>query len=143
MKLAGRHKFVVASVDISESKKKDSYVLKLGLDLNEEFVNGQWQAIMPYRVYWYGSLKTSPGRQGKSAAQVTAETLKSVFNFTGTKFNDLIFGRGECICEDHQLGDFTRVSAIYPENSKPASVTVNEIPSDTMAEISRIFGGGA
>lgn len=141
MKLVGRHKFVVATVDIAESKKGDSYNLKLGLDLTEEFVNNQWQAIIPHRAAWYGSLKTTPGAKGKSAAQVTADTLKAVFKFTGTKFNDLMFGKGECICEDHQAGNFTRVAAIYPENSKPATVTLNELPADTMAEINRIFGG--
>ncbi len=143
MKLVGRYRFVVTGVD-SGVNGKGNNMLKLTLDLTEEFVNDQWRMLpaaisKPYHM----SLKTAPGKGGKSAAIVTAQKLKGAFNYTGglTRLGDLVLAQGECVCEDHNDGNFTRIADIFaPGGGGQANTQLKEFSSDVLDEINKAFG---
>lgn len=142
MKLVGRHKFTVASSEYGPSAKGNP-IIKLGLDLTEEFVNGEWKPIPVSRQMWFGSLGTKITKTGKTSAQMTAERLKGVFGFTGklNELHNLNFSQGECLCEDHQEGNFTRVTDIFAVGSNPnKGGPLGELSTETEDDINKYFG---
>jgi hypothetical protein len=142
-KLVGTYKFVVGAVDVGKNKNGND-MLKLGLTLTDERINDQDMPLQSTpTVPWFGSLKRTTGPKGKSAAQVTVETLKSVFEYEGgvADLHKLMFGQGYCVCEDHNDGNFTRVSRIYGLNAKAHSngAALVEFSADVVSDLDAIF----
>lgn len=143
-KLVGTYKFVVSSVDVGKNANGND-VLKLGLTFTDELLNDQdvpltAQPKVPYNM----SLKRSAGRTGKSAAQVTVETLAKVFGFKKhvSDLHELMFSQGYAVCPDHDQGNFTRVERIYNLNAKSSTgnkAALEEFSSDVQDELNRLF----
>lgn len=142
-KLVGTYKFVVGAVDVGKNKNGND-MLKLGLKFTDERLNDQDVPLQSEPVVpWFGSLKRTTGPKGKSAAQVTVETLKSVFDYEGgfEDLHKLMFGQGYAVCEDHDDGNFTRISRIYGLNAKAGNngAALTEFSPDVVADLNAIF----
>lgn len=142
-KLVGTYKFVVGAVDVGKNKNNND-MLKLGLTLTDERLNDQDVPMQSQpTVPWFGSLKRTAGKSGKSAAQVTIETIKAVFDYDGgfEDLHKLMFGQGYCVCADHDDGNFTRVERIYNLNAKAQShgAALTEFSPDVVADLNAIF----
>jgi hypothetical protein len=77
---------------------------------------------------------------------VTAQQLKGAFGYTGglAKLGDLVLARGECVCEDHNDGNFTRITDIFaPGSSEHPAKGLKEFTPDVLDEINKAFGAAA
>lgn len=141
MKLVGDYKVNVVSVDKGKNAKGNN-LLKLGLEVTDEYRNGEFHEMNPKPVVvWHGSLNTVPGKGGVIPVVRTLETIKEVFGFKGglSELHNLMFGQARIICEDHAEGNFTRIKWLNKLDQGSSARELKEFSSDDISELEKYF----